>query len=113
MEHTHKKFLDLASKKFGDKVQITSIKVEESVEEIEQRVRATKEEIEAYPKQAWLKETKCPNCDAELMGLFGMFQWGIAHGIGFCGKCKKVDFKFYHYIGKGKIDHLAIVGFSD
>ncbi len=29
----------------------------------------------------------CLRCDADLTGLFGMFQWGVVHGEASCGAC--------------------------
>lgn len=29
----------------------------------------------------------CVNCEKPLTGLFGHFQWGLAHGEGYCSKC--------------------------
>ena len=30
---------------------------------------------------------RCISCDCVLSGLFGTFEWGIAHGEGYCSKC--------------------------
>jgi len=74
----------------------------------------TKKEMERYPAQAWLvTDYKCPNCDADLFGLFGSFTWGMIHGIGFCSHCKKVELRYYHYPIKNKrFELLSVCGFS-
>lgn len=74
--------------------------------------------MSSYPLQAWLlpKEGEelmtCPECNTAISGLFGSFEWGIIHGIGFCNKCKKVEFRYYHYVGKICLQAWAVAGFT-
>ena len=37
--------------------------------------------------ESFIDSKTCPNCDSELGGFFGMFQYGMAWGEGHCGKC--------------------------
>lgn len=33
------------------------------------------------------KDVPCVNCSEPQAGIFGCFQWGLAHGEGYCSKC--------------------------
>lgn len=35
-----------------------------------------------------IQTQKCCGCGKDLTGLFGTWQWGIAHGMGECGACR-------------------------
>lgn len=45
----------------------------------------------------------CPRCKSQIYAggiedaLFSVFQWGIAHGDGFCGSCKW-PIRMYHFV---------------
>jgi hypothetical protein len=110
-------FYNLACGKFGaDKFSIKPIQIsDESLDRFKVDFNApdvTREQIEHY-RQVWLKENKCPNCGADLTGLFSSFNWGIVHGEGYCSECKKVEFRLYHYIGGAKkpFEAYALCGF--
>ena len=108
-------FAKLAAEKFGDKVIFSGIKTNQSDLDLynaELGTNYTVENFENY-KQVWVVEDKCPSCGSILLGFFGSFTWGIAHGFGFCSACKKVEFKYYHYIGNSRIPlkAMALDGF--
>jgi len=113
--YNHKDFLKLAKKKF-DKKKIITRRLKVSIEDAK-KIGLTKTAIERYQAQAWIPLTidkgyLCPNCDAVLGGIFGSFQWGICHGIGFCNNCKKIEFRYYHYVKKGKPPALQLFALS-
>ena len=42
----------------------------------------------------------CCGCGANLTGLLlGTFTWGMAHGEGFCGRCRYPT-RMYHFVGE-------------
>jgi len=86
-------FFERAVKEFGDKFSNFGIVCsDESLVKFNEQhnCHLTSEDLINY-KQAWLKESKCPNCGTDLGGLFGTFVWGIIHGEGFCSECKKTS----------------------
>jgi len=106
------KFIKLAKERFGDKVWCGKINIKNN-SETQDYFGFSKESIENYPEHVWCPTNKCPNCDAELLGLSSSFQWGIQHGYGTCTNCNKVEFKYYHYIDDKKppLQAFAVVGF--
>lgn len=72
----------------------------------------------SYPLQAWLLPEHddgpmtCPECEAILSGFLSCFTWSIQHGIGHCGSCKKVEFRYYHYVGNVCLRGWSIAGFT-
>ena len=108
-------FAKLAAEKFGDKVVFSSIKTNQSDLDLynaEIGTNYTVEDFENY-KQVWVVSDKCPNCDADLLGMFGSFEWGIVHGVGTCRSCNKVSLQYYHYIGNNRtpLKAMALDGF--
>lgn len=100
-----KDFLSIAGKIFGDKIRVGQMRISD---EDAEKLKLKAEDVKAYPAQAWIPERngayRCPHCDASLGGLGGSFAWGIVHGIGYCSKCKEVEFRYYHYVAeKGKV----------
>lgn len=115
MEHTLEDFYKAATEKFGEKFTIKEIQVtDEQLDNFnaQSTVKITRENIQEY-KECWLLENKCPNCGAELGGLFGSFEWGIVHGVGKCSECNEVSFRLYHYIGGSRIpiEAFSLIGF--
>jgi hypothetical protein len=105
-----------AKEKFGDKVSWNLLRVnEESLKVLNDSLKSnlTQKDFDDYGPQVWVIGNKCPNCGAELWGIFGYFEWSISHGEGICGNCREVDFRFYHYIGKDRIriEILSLIGF--
>jgi hypothetical protein len=47
------------------------------------------------------KPGTCIRCSAPLGGMFGAFEWGLAHGEGFCGRCKYPG-RAIHYVNLGE-----------
>jgi len=92
-----------ATARYGDKVNVNKLNVSQETIDglIEHGYNIIKEDFDNY-KQVWLLENKCPECGAELLGLFGSFQWALRHGEGVCSNCKEVYFQYYHYIGECK-----------
>jgi hypothetical protein len=123
MEESFEEFSNHAVEKFGDKIVIKTLNISnEEIEKINLQLKEsgtdydqelTIKDFEDYGSQVWLIGTKCPECDSELLGLFGSFEWGIQHGIGHCGNCDEVTFRYYHYIGNCKRPFriFSIVGF--
>jgi len=105
-------FFKAAKKHFGDQVWCGKINIKDN-SETQSYFGFSKESIENYPEQAWLLEDKCPNCGVELLGIVGFFTWDITHGYGHCDNCKKVSFKYYHYIEDKKpaLQAFAVTGF--
>jgi hypothetical protein len=70
---------------------------------------------EEYPAQAWLLGSECPNCGAGLLGFEGSFTWGITRGEGYCSRCKKVQFQYYHNLLEGELpmQGFAVIGYSE
>lgn len=109
-------FINLAKEKFGDKINYNSLQIDDETEKSlkEQKIINNKEEVKNY-KNLWLvDQDRCPHCGSDLLGLFGSFTWGIAHGEGFCSNCKKVNFTYYHYFYNGGMPLMlfAISGFN-
>lgn len=110
-------FNNLAKEKFGDKIVVCKLNVD--IAEM-QKINAYRgynlkqEYFQKYDELPWLKTTKCPSCDSELLGMFGSFRWGIIHGVGFCSNCNNVEFQYYHYFGKDKyrIEMFSVCGFK-
>jgi len=117
MDTEFDEFAKLAEKEFGDKIVIDVASIsQENLDKINREFDShiTQDDILNYGKQVWLKnDGKCPVCDSDLLGIFGSFEWGIIHGIGFCSSCNKINFRYYHYIGNLKfpIKGFSIVGF--
>lgn len=118
-----KEFLDTVKAIFGDKVIVKQLEI--SADDAE-KLKMSAEDINAYPAQAWIPEKdgmyRCPYCDAALGGLFSSFEWGFVHGIGFCSKCGKVEFRYYHYVTERdkakhgqcrRLELFAVCGLSD
>jgi hypothetical protein len=94
---TFEEFSKYAVEEFGDIFYIGRIHVsEETVAKInnEKNINLTVKNFEDYTPQVWLKSNICPKCKAELLGLFGSFDWGLEHGIGFCSHCNEVEFRY-------------------
>ena len=111
MKSKNEDFLNLAKSRYGDKVIIKKITYEDYAGK---KDLVFAKAVKAYPEQAWVKEGICPECDAELGGLFGAFTWGIIHGIGYCAQCKKAEFRYFHYPleeGYQKFMGFALIGF--
>lgn len=106
-------FFKLAQERFGSKIFCNKINIKKYNSDVQDYLGVTKESIENYPEQAWLLEDKCPNCGVELLGFSGSFTWDITHGYGHCDNCKKVSFKYYHYIDDKKpaLQAFAVTGF--
>lgn len=115
-------FLGVVKEVFGDKVVIEQLKISD---EVAQKLRVNPEDVRAYPAQAWVIEHRCPHCNHVLGGLFGSFAWGLQHGVGYCSKCEKVQFRYYHYVTekeefngvwkkspRRRIELFAVCGFS-
>jgi len=116
MEHTIESFYELACQEFGkEHFSIEGIEIsEDNLKRFnsDHNSNLTKEDFSNY-KAVWILDEKCPNCGSDLGGLFGSFQWGLAHGNGYCSECKKVSIKFYHYIKDCKLPIRAysLIGF--
>lgn len=111
MKSKNEDFLNLAKSRYGDKVIIKKITYKGNARK---KDLVFAKAVKAYPEQAWVKEGICPECDAELGGLFGTFTWSIIHGIGYCALCEKTEFRFYHYPleeSNQKIMAFALIGF--
>lgn len=113
---TNKEFFESAKKEFGDKINIITLDIpQEQIDKVNEQCSChlTSEDLKNYGEQAWLMENKCPVCGAELLGFFGSFEWGIAHGVGHCSNCNKVSLRYYHYIGdcKQPITGFTVIGF--
>ena len=105
-------FLYAAVAKFGKRISLAPMNFPgqhftinaRTVSDVDQDQLA--KDISSYPLQAWLLPEHdegpmtCPECNAILSGFLSCFAWGIQHGIGYCGMCKKVEFRYYHYVGK-------------
>jgi hypothetical protein len=105
MEETKEEFFKAAKKEFGDKINVIALNVpQEQIDQLNQEYSChlTKDDFNNYGEQAWLMENKCPACSSDLLGLFGSFKWGIAHGVGECSNCGKVILRYYHYVGDCK-----------
>ena len=105
-------FNKLVLERYGDKVSISGIE-NLSDEIVGLYGQAWVYAAHEYPEKAWLREPKCPECDTELGGLFGVFTWGIQHGCGYCSHCGKVSFRFYHYPLEGsshRFTGYAVIG---
>jgi hypothetical protein len=120
MEQTIEEFAQLAEEKFGEKVMYAPININEKTLDLinnrpnpnyEKRELLTKEDFTNYPKQVWLVGNKCPICGSDLLGIFGVFEWGIIHGTGFCSSCNKINFQFYHYIKGFRFEAFSIIAF--
>lgn len=96
---TREEFFEAAEETFGDRIIVKQLKISN---EDAKKLKMSADDINAYPAQAWIPEKegayRCPHCDSPLGGPFGSFTWGIAHGIGFCSSCKKVEIRYYHYV---------------
>lgn len=93
----NEEFFKTAKERFGDKIYCGKINIKDP--DTMKYLGYSEDAIKSYPEQAWvLDNSKCPNCNAELLGLFGSFQWDLTHGYGHCDNCNKVEFKYYHYI---------------
>ena len=100
-------FRRLALDKYGDKILVQQIKPGDKVKEAQPKFA---EAIGNYPAQPWLVGDKCPECGADLGGLFGSFAWSMIHGIGYCNSCEKVELQLYHYPIEGS--HKRFTGYS-
>lgn len=115
-EHTLESFYEVACNEFGkEHFSINGILISEENLKLfneEHKCNLTIEDFSNY-KAVWIIDNKCPKCGSELDGLFGSFEWGLAHGVGRCGECKKVSIQLYHYI-KGcnfPISAFSLIGF--
>ena len=109
-------FAKLAIEKYGDKVFCCSIKTSQNTLDrintvFESIPLITQKDFDDYGKYVWLRDDKCPECDADLLGLLGSFSWGIVHGIGNCSHCNKTMFRYYHYINGAKFNMFSLEGF--
>ncbi len=115
-EHTLESFYNQACEEFGkDFFSIKGIEISEDNLRnfnLEHKSNLTKEDFSNY-KAVWIINKKCPRCDSELGGIFGSFEWGLVHGSGRCGNCRRVDIKYYHYIKDCKypIQAFSLIGF--
>jgi len=108
-------FNALAKERYGDKITVTTARISAEAQELikeKLHMEITPEEIEAYGEHAWVEGGKCPECGAELRWYF---EWGFVHGVGACTKCKKTEFRYYHYIHeKGPPCHgYALIGMPE
>ena len=104
MEYSIEEFYNLVVNKFGNKFTIKLIQIsDENLKKFneEHDCNLLSKDFEEY-RQVWLLDNKCPNCNCNLLGMMGTFQWGIVHGYGNCTNCG-IGFKYYHYIGDSKI----------
>jgi len=111
----YEEFCKNAIDKFGDKVSTSRIVVnEETLKQLNDSGYNLKQEDFDNYDQVWiLDQEHCPSCGAELMGLFGSFQWGIVHGEGSCTHCNDVLLRYYQYIGESKkpLTMFSLTGF--
>lgn len=115
-EYTLESFYEVACEEFGkEHFSIHGIVIsEENLEKFneEHNSNLALEDFSNY-KAVWITDSKCPKCGSELGGLFGSFEWGLIHGSGRCGECKKVSIQYYHYIKDCKypISAFSLIGF--
>ncbi len=109
-------FAKLAKEKFGDKVNISYISINnENLTKFNEMYdsKLNVDDFKNYGEHVWLVKNECPNCGEKLDGLFGSFKWEIIHGAGSCSNCNKVEFRYYHYIGDCKypLKLFSVTGF--
>lgn len=112
----NEEFINLAKEKFSNKVILSYLYLNDlDLNKLNKiyKTHVTHDDLKNYGSHVWLAEEKCPNCNSNLMGLLGTFEWGIIHGQGFCSCCNVVEFKFYHYIGDPKllVQLFSVIGF--
>lgn len=57
----------------------------------------------------FIKPTEnCPLCGATIGGIFGTFEWGIAHGEGGCSNCGYPARAYHNIEGMGSIKNLIL-----
>ena len=82
MDMTFYDFYNTACAKFGeDKFTIKPIDVsDEYLEHFNSAFASTvtMDDVISY-KAVWLLKPICPKCESELDGIFGTFEWGLAH----------------------------------
>jgi hypothetical protein len=115
MEEDFEVFAKAAEEQFGDKVSSKPIHInKEDLNDLCEHlgVDITEEYLNNY-HQVWILDGKCPNCGAELLGLFGSFKWGLVHGEGYCSNCNSVNLKYYHYFNESKkpLMMMSLIGF--
>jgi hypothetical protein len=117
-EKLNEQYFKDAKEKFGNKVVIDYLHIgDRELFEFNQQKKCnlTQWDFRNYGRQVWMVDNKCPICGADLFGILGSFSWLIKHGIGTCSACKKIEFRLYHYLGKGdekvRLELLSIVEF--
>ena len=114
MEELIEQFSKAAIEKFGDKFYVGKLTVDkETLNTINLHLSLdlTQKDFDDYGDEVWLKEPICPNCGADLLGLFGYFEWDLQHGYGHCASCNTTTFKYYHYINKYQLKMMSLVEF--
>ena len=113
-------FQKQAAEFFGAKVMVGPIIINENILSAvneHYHTNYTTQEFIDYGTHVWLLGDKCPVCGANLLGLFGSFEWGIRTGCGSCSSCNRVEFRYVHYIPHGKksfpFHGFSIIGFDD
>lgn len=114
--HEKEEFFKLAKEKYGSKIAVNRISFREGdLEKYNEHMKTdfTLEDFYNYGEHAWvINSNKCPECDMDLGGLFGMFTWGIVHGEGRCDNCGTA-FRLYHYMKENTkpVELLSLIGF--
>jgi hypothetical protein len=113
---TKEEFFEAAKKEFGNKINVITLDIpQEQIDQMNEEcsTHLTKDDFKNYGEQAWLMDSKCPVCNADLLGFFGSFKWGLIHGVGECSNCYKVNLRYYHYAGdcKQPISAFTLIGF--
>jgi hypothetical protein len=118
MEESYDEFVKAAVEEFGDDVFILGdLNIpQEQIDQInkDKDCNLTTQDFIDLGKKVLLKEPKCPRCGHDLGGIFGSFNWGIIHGVGYCTECETSPmFRWYHYVGdlKEPIKFWELVGF--
>jgi len=65
------------------------LKIKKGAEKSQKSKKAKEDFIEVINEylKIFVADKKCINCEEDLSGLFGTFNWGIVHGEGSCSNC--------------------------
>lgn len=64
--------------------------------------------LSGYFSQFLAPAEKCVGCERTLGGLLGSFQWGLANGEGFCGRCNYPARAYHRDIGPIELFQLIL-----
>lgn len=114
--HEKEEFFKIAKEKYGDKIIINRIGItDENPDRYNSQMGTsfTADDFYNYGEHVWVTDSdKCPECNIDLSGIFGSFEWGIVHGEGNCSACGTA-FRLYHYIKNNEkpLILLSLIGF--